>query len=113
MTQSGRVHSGVGGCQTVIGSLTEPGEHAAWTESRSVTSDTSLWHGCGLLDTDIIFFFLNLARALGFTHSGGCESQTALPPQDRVSRSRLSGNLGQDQDGISLPASVECDILWS
>lgn len=25
-------------------------------------------------------FFLNLARALGFTHSGGCESQTALPP---------------------------------
>lgn len=107
MAQSGRVHSGVGGCQAATGSLTEHREHAVWTKSRSVTSDTSLWHRCSQLDADRIFFFLNLARALGFTHSGGCESQTALPPHTESSCQDCLGILDRTRMGFLLVP------LWS
>lgn len=60
----------------------------------------------------IPIFLIWREGALGFTHSGGCESQTALPPST-VFLSRLSGNLGEEQDGIPSHASVECDSLWS
>lgn len=53
------------------------------------------------------FFFFNLARALGFTHSGGCESQTALPPHTESSCQDCLGILDRTRMGFLLVP------LWS
>lgn len=56
------------------------------TGSMQCGQRAGLWQVILLFGIDVAswmqigFFFFNLARALGFTHSGGCESQTALPP---------------------------------